>query len=397
MTDQELEELLKDLESDRVERKASLSSPDTVRETICQFANDLPGHGQPGVIFIGANDDGSCAGLTITDELLRRLADMRSDGNIVPFPTMTVQKKRLNGCEMAVVLVYPSDAPPVRYKGRVCVRVGPRRAIATPEEERRLTERRRSRDLPFDIRPLAHARLEDLDLDLFERVYLPSAVAPEVLQGNQRSVAQQLASLRFATTDADPRPTVLGVLVTGKDPRYFLPCAYIQFIRFDGTELTDPIKDQKEIGGPIPAMLRMMDEVFEAHVSVRSDPMSGPVELRVPDYPIVSFQQIVRNAVLHRTYEGTHAPVRVHWFSDRIEILSPGGPYGQVTRSNFGAEGITDYRNPNLAAAMKDLGFVQRFGIGIASARRALEKNGNPPLEFKVEDTYVLAILRKRP
>lgn len=168
MDDRELEILLNDLESDRVERKASIAEKDKIREAICAFANDLPNHRKPGVIFVGANDDGSCAHLPITDELLRTLADMHSDGNILPFPTMMMQKKILSGCELAVIIVEPSDAPPVRYKGRVCVRVGPRRAIATAEEERRLTEKRRAKDLPFDIRPVLSATLEDLDLDLFD-------------------------------------------------------------------------------------------------------------------------------------------------------------------------------------------------------------------------------------
>jgi ATP-dependent DNA helicase RecG len=115
-----------------------------------------------------------------------------------------------------------------------------------------------------------------------------------------------------------------------------------------------------------------------------------------PDYPIVALQQIVRNAILHRSYENTNAPVRLYWFMDRVEIQSPGGPYGQVTKQNFGTSGAYDYRNPNLAAVMKDLGYVQRFGVGIAQARRELEKNGNPPLEFQVEDSYVAAIIRRR-
>ena len=84
------------------------------------------------------------------------------------------------------------------------------------------------------------------------------------------------------------------------------------------------------------------------------------------------------------------------WFSDRIEIHSPGGPYGHVTRSNFGQPDATDYRNPNLAEAMRNLGYVQKFGVGIALARRELEKNGNPSPEFKVDDTAVLAVLRRR-
>ncbi|MCL6501644.1 MAG: ATP-binding protein, partial [Pirellulales bacterium] len=93
LDDHELEALLADLEPDRVERKASLANPDKIREAICAFANDMPGHGRPGVVFIGVNDDGSCAKPAITDALLRQLADMRSDGNILPLPTMAVQKK----------------------------------------------------------------------------------------------------------------------------------------------------------------------------------------------------------------------------------------------------------------------------------------------------------------
>src|SRR5260221_10499060 len=149
MNDQDLLQLLRDLESDRVERKASLSDPERVREAICAFANDMPNHRMPGVVFIGVNDDGGCSNLKIADELLLTLSHMRSDGNILPLPGMIVQKRSVNNCELAVVIVEPSYDPPVRFKGRTWIRVGPRRAIATMEEERRLTEKRRSKDLPF--------------------------------------------------------------------------------------------------------------------------------------------------------------------------------------------------------------------------------------------------------
>ncbi len=202
--------------------------------------------------------------------------------------------------------------------------------------------------------------------------------------------------MRFVVPGHQVQPTILGILIIGRDPRQFLPGAYVQFLRIDGTQLTAPIKDQKEIGGPIADLLRMLNELFEAHIAVASDITSGPVEVRRADYPLVALQQLAYNAILHRTYEGTNAPVRITWFSDRVEIQNPGGPFGQVTRQNFGQPGITDYRNPHLAEAMKNLGYVQRFGIGIQLARRELEKNGNPPPEFVVEDTYVLAVVRRR-
>lgn len=397
MEDHELETLLRDLESDHVERKESLTSPDRLREAICAFANDLPGNRRPGIIFVGVKDDGSCANYAITDERLRNLAAIRSDGQIIPFPTLVVQKRTLAGCELAVVIVHPSDAPPVRFNGRVWVRVGPRRAVATAEEERRLTEKRRARDLPFDLHPVGAAQLSDLDQDLFHRTYLPAALSIDVLEQNQRSFEQQLQSLRFATVEQPCTPTVLGILTIGADPLQFLPGAYIQFIRFDGTELTDPIRDQREISGALPDVFNLLDTILPAHISVAADITAGPVERRHPDYPVIALQQLTRNAVLHRNYELTNAPVRIYWFNDRIEIQNPGGPFGQVTRQNFGQPGITDYRNPHLAEAMKNLGYVQRFGMGIALARKELERNGNPPPEFVIEDTHVLVIVRRQP
>src|SRR5262245_56954997 len=102
MSDSELEALLDELESDRAERKESISDRGSIRQAICAFANDLPNHRQPGVIFIGIDDSGNCANLPITDELLRTLAGWRE--LVQPFPSMTVQKRILRGCEVAVII-----------------------------------------------------------------------------------------------------------------------------------------------------------------------------------------------------------------------------------------------------------------------------------------------------
>ena len=119
------------------------------------------------------------------------------------------------------------------------------------------------------------------------------------------------------------------------------------------------------------------------------------VPILVP-VPQVALQQILYNAVLHRAYESTNAPVRVYWFNDRIEISSPGGPYGNVTDENFGRPGITDYRNPNIADVLKVYGFIQAFGRGIATARRAMDNNGNPPIEFETNQSTVVCVFKKK-
>jgi len=300
----------------------------------------------------------------------------------------------LGGCEVAVVTVEPADAPPVRYDGRVWVRVGPRRAMATPDEERRLSEKRRARDLPFDLWPVTGANLQDLNLNLFRFTYLPSAIAPDILQQNQRTTDQQLESLRFLTSAK--KPTIVGILTLGTEPRGYLPGSYVQFVRFEGGDVTTSIRDQKEIGGALPDMLRQIDSLLEINISTATDLTSLATEVRRTDYPIAALQQLARNAIMHRNYQTSNAPVRIYWFSDRVEIQNPGGPFGQVNKINFGQPGLADYRNPHLAEVMHNLGYVQRFGIGISIAREQLRRNGNPDLEFTIEDTHILATLRRR-
>ena len=101
---------------------------------------------------------------------------------------------------------------------------------------------------------------------------------------------------------------------------------------------------------------------------------------------------------MHRAYESSYSPVRVYWYSDRIEITNSGGLYGDAALDPFGPSGLTGYRNPNLADAMKTLGIVQRFGVGLRWARRWMRETGQPEPEFKViGNNVVTATIRPSP
>ena len=398
-TDEELLQIIEFGEVDRVEFKESLSgsAAERIREAICAFANDLPSHEKPGFVFVGVRDDKTIAGLPVMGQLLVQLANMKTDGNTVPPPSLNVEKRVLQGKEIAVVTVQPSDSPPVRYKGAIHIRTGPRRGIATAQEERMLNEKRRYRDIPFDLYPIPTAGISDLNLVQFENEYLPQAVAAEILQANERTPEERLAATKMIAPGDERVATVLGILVLGKNPQDFLPGAYLQFLRIDGSELTDDILDSEEIRGAIPDLLRRLDEKLNAHNRIAVDFTTSVVEQRTELYPIPALQQIARNAVMHRTYEATNAPIHVYWFNDRIEVLSPGGAFGVVTAANFGQPRLTDYRNPNLAEAMKYLGYVQRFGMGIPTAKSLLQAAGHPELEFEINDNYVLATIKAVP
>ena len=390
VTQDELVRLLADLESDRVERTRATKDTDKFSQAVCAFANDLPNHRSPGYLILGVDDSGLPSGLQVTDELLQRLAALRSDGNIQPLPMLGVAKFRLEAGDVAVVEVAPSELPPVRYKGQVWVRVGPRRAVASEHEERVLTERRVSRARSFDASPLIGSGLDDLSVALFA-AYRQEVVAPDVIASNHRTIEEQLASLRFY--DLQHRcPTVGGILLFGKNPRFHLPGAYVQYLRLPGETLTDLPEDQAEISGDLLSVLRELDARLKAQVQTSLHAVSALREALRPDYPEVAIRELLLNAILHRDYQ-SNSPVRFYLFSDRIEIQSPGGLYGEVTRETLTRR--SSYRNPGLAEAMKAMGYVNRFGYGIQRAEAALRQIGSPPPEFEIDDRVFLAIIRK--
>jgi ATP-dependent DNA helicase RecG len=211
------------------------------------------------------------SGLAVTDQLLQTLGAIKSDGNTVPPPSLVVEKRVLRGAEMAVVTVAPSDAPPVRYKGRTWVRIGLRRGIATLQDERILSEKRRFRDRTFDARPIASATLADLSRTRFDEEYLPQAFSKDVLEANERSYAERLAAAKMIASPDEPMPTVAGILVIGTSPRDFLSGAYVQFLRIAGTELSEAITDEAEIDGTVADVIRRAEDKLDAHKQAAVD------------------------------------------------------------------------------------------------------------------------------
>jgi ATP-dependent DNA helicase RecG len=392
LTTEQLTALIADIESDRVERTTSTKDTNKFGEAICAFANDFPNYRQPGYLLVGVADSGNANGLKVSDELLRDLSALRSNVNLEPLPAMTVQKHTLPEGDVAVVEVLPSDLPPVRYKGRVWIRVGPSRRGANQQEERILTEKRTALQKTFDTRPCQGCAIDDLALDLFLVTYLPSAVARDVIEENNRSVKEQMASLRFYNLAADC-PTNAGALMFAKETLQWIPGAYVQFVRWSGTTMADDPVHERRFSGDLLSVLREIQGFLSLPTQSYPVAKSALREQTETDYPSVAIRELLWNAVMHRSYE-SNAPVRFYWYDDRIEIQNPGGLYGMASPENFPSQ--TDYRNPVVAEAMATLGYVNAFGRGVIRAQDALRKNGNPTAEFTFEASHVLATIRRK-
>lgn len=262
ITQEQLDKLLPQLEQDRVEKTISKTDANKFGEAICSFSNDLPDHKLPGYLLVGVHDDGTRAGITVDDRLLQTLMDFRTDGRIVPPPLLTVARFSYPDGDIAVVEVQPHDLPPVRYKGKLCVRIGPRKGTANEAEERRLVEKRSAFARTFDVMPCKGSTLEDISLELFEIRYLPAAIDADTLRENNRERKAQLASLKFFDIKGDC-PTYAGILMFGNNPRYFVPGAYVQYVRFSGDDEASDFDYEHSFDGDLTTQLGQMDEFIK--------------------------------------------------------------------------------------------------------------------------------------
>ena len=378
---EEIQTLLHSTENYRVERTISTNNMDKFCEAICAFSNDLPDSRKKGYLLIGAYDNGQLSGLKVDDALLKKISAIRSDGNILPVPAMSVERMEFPEGDLLIAEVTPSLLPPVRYRGRVFVRIGPRRDIASESEERILTERRTAYMATFDATPCLGATLDDLNLDYIRNEYLPSVVAQDVLEEDKRDIKEQLASVRLYDR-AHECPTYAAIILFGKNPRYYLPGAYIQFVRFAGTAIGGEVLNEKRFQGPLFQLLPAL-EAFVSNAIITQKPVSVSLfrEKTVVNYPNNALRELMMNACMHRDYQ-SNMPIRLYQFDDHIEIMNAGGLYGEARPENFPT--VNDYRNPIVAEAMKEMKYVNMFNQGIRRVQDMLKENGNNYAVFDV-------------
>ena len=386
---EEIQKLLQSTETFRVERTTSTGNMDKFCEAICAFANDLPDSRQKGYLIIGANDDGSLSGLKVDDSLLKKISAIRSDGNILPIPVLSVERFEFPEGDLLVAEVSPSLLPPVRYRGRVFVRIGPRRDIASESEERLLTERRTAYMATFDATPCLGATLDDLNLDYIQKEYLPSVIDAEILADDKRDLKEQLASIRLYDRTHDC-PTYAAIILFGKNPRYYLPGAYVQFVRYAGKVIGGEVLNERRFQGSLSQMLPALESfVSDAIITQRPVAVSLFREKTVINYPNNALRELLMNACMHRDYQ-SNMPVRLYQFDDHVEIMNAGGLYGEARPENFPT--VNDYRNPIVAEAMKEMKYVNMFNQGVRRVQDMLKENGNQEAMFDVSKLTAFAV-----
>ena len=178
----------------------------------------------------------------------------------------------------------------------------------------------------------------------------------------------------------------------GHDPQYFIPGAYIQYVKFAGTTRATKVLKENRFKGNLVSMLKELEYFIKYSIeSKRPEFVSILREEPRINYPWEAIRELAMNAVMHRAYNGNNSPIKFYEYCDRIEIDNPGNLYGKVNLENFPNE--TAYRNPNIAEIMLNLGYVNRFGSGVNTVSTLLEENKSNPAEFLLGDYTTFKVI----
>jgi len=143
--------------------------------------------------------------------------------------------------------------------------------------------------------------------------------------------------------------------------------------------------DNKRIEGTIPTMVTEALNFCMRNMKVRTT-ISQETGQRVDytEYPLEALREAILNALIHRDYsiytEGT--PVQIDFFSDRVEVHSPGSLYGRMSVEQLG-KCRPDLRNPALAVMTESLTKAENRYSGIPTMRRAMREHGLPEPKFE--------------
>lgn len=231
-------------------------------------------------------------------------------------------------------------------------RIGSSKRKMSPEHLARLFQQRsQTRLISFDEQIVASADVDILEKDLFARFRTP--LSPLVDE-------EFLRKLHFIAQDETGawRPTVSGVLMACRHPETLLPSAFIQAVCYRGTERNaNEQLDAKDIVGPLDQQITAACAFVNRNMRIAA--VKNPARTDIPQYAMNAVFEAIVNAVAHRDYSISGAKIRLHMFSDRLELFSPGCLPNSLTLDEIGERQFS--RNELICTCLSRCPLAERF------------------------------------
>lgn len=399
----ELLEITKNGENSGIEFKRDDIKPEQLAKEIVALSN-LNG----GKIFIGVEDDGTIRGIQ-RDNLQEWVMNVFRDKvhpMIIPFyEEVEVEDKK----RVAVISFPQGIAKPyvVRHNRRedVYIRLGDRSELASREQQARLYSI--GGLLHAETMPVSGSNLQSLDRQRIDD-YLTNIMGNEEKGSSESDLIKRLCNLGLMIEIEKSHVccTIAGLILFGLRPRTLMRYAGLRVTVYKGTDkeyetILDKTIDecfigQWDSGTGVRRLVRggsidlFMDSI---EPFITQEKMNNSVRReKIKIYPIEAIREVIVNALVHRDWTRS-IDIEVALYSDRMEVISPGGLQNTMTIEKMKA-GQRSHRNPILVETARDYGYMEARGMGIRKKVFPLirEYSGKAPLIEETDDFVKLTL-----
>ena len=384
-----------------------------IAENMVAFANT-----EGGIIIVGLQADGTPATTHMAghdiDRLLRHADDLHNPPvviekweEIVFESTDALVEAALdvsdNGGKAALAL--PDHVPVYAIRvprstelhaladGRVLIRSGKVNRPLGGQEIQRLASAKNTGD--FETEAVPGATIDDFSRAMIDE-YLEKR-AERTKRPYSGEVNRLLADIGAIT--AEGKPTVCGLLLFSEYPQRWLPQSGVVFAKFVGTTPRGEsglagYSRREELVGPVPRLIEATWNLVWSEMAI-SAVVKGLEREETFEYPQFAVREALVNAICHRDYRLRGRRIEVRMFSDRLEVISPGGLPGFITVENIKDEHFS--RNPRLVGGLFHWGYIEELGLGIDRMIEVMEQAGHSPPKFDARPySFALALLNER-
>lgn len=125
----------------------------------------------------------------------------------------------------------------------------------------------------------------------------------------------------------------------------------------------DVFRSKKEYSGSVINQIDKVLEYFDLCNEVRVIIDGSPMRKEILSYNKRAARECILNCYCHRDYS-RKSNIKIEFFDDRCEILSPGSFYDGLTLEDA-LNGVQSFRNENLVKLLFRLGYIENYASGL--------------------------------
>lgn len=361
-----------------------------IAQTLVAFAN-----ADGGELLIGVEDDGEVTGVGhLKDELIAGLllAGKTHVHKDTPLPVPLATKVEYSG----KLILYFSIPKGTTYiyltsDGR-CLQRKDRESVPIATEAVSFS-RAEIISREYDRQFVENARISDLDASLVMMVSEHVSRGISIEKCLQHLELVDFDGVRFRVRRA-------ALLLFAREPHRWHPRLQVRVLRINGTEMKtgeqyNVIADQ-ETTNNILKLVESSWDLLRPHLTETRFSKDAMFRSQIM-YPELACREALVNSIAHRDYSIEGRGIEVRVYTDRLEILSPGGLISAVSLADLRElKGVHQSRNSLVARVLREVGYMRELGEGIRRMFELMKSNDLTPPELNADRNVFSITLHHR-